>query len=64
MTFEKKVKSEITYMYRLQTDIFDLFSCLHHVVICLHDVNKNILIFVQKSSLDIKVIVRKHPLDS
>jgi len=40
MTFEKKVKSEITYMYRLQTDIFVFFSCLHDVVNYLHDVNK------------------------
>ena len=31
MTFEKKVKSEFTYMYPLQTDIFGLFSCLHDV---------------------------------
>ena len=31
MTFEKKVKSEFSYMYRLQTDKFGLFSCLHDV---------------------------------
>ena len=51
MTFEKFVKSEISYMYRLQTDIFGLFSCLHDVDKQLHHQNKNIFFFVKKARL-------------
>ena len=45
MTFEKIVKSEFSYMYRLQTDIFALFSCLHDVDKLLHHQIKNISFF-------------------
>jgi hypothetical protein len=51
MTFEKIVKSEFTYIYRLQTDIFDIFSCLHDVDKLLHHQIKNILFLVKKARL-------------